>query len=145
MSPFFLRAGRLPKIGRIIVGASTFDGCFGPFWRHTMSVPGNCRAPTLFSGFHPCLSSFLYFRIAWPFVVVAHSYLNSSNNQLTVLPDWIGGLNNLMKLNCSNNQLMVLPDSILKLDLLVDLGLEGNELDWIIISDGFDDCWFWTR
>ncbi len=54
--------------------------------------------------------------------------LNLGHNQLTTLPEWIGGLNALISLDLFGNQLTKLPESIDGLNALTSLNLFGSRL-----------------
>lgn len=55
--------------------------------------------------------------------------LNLSGNRLTILPDSIGDLSNLVNLDVCTNQLVVLPESIGRLTCLKTLLLDNNKIE----------------
>lgn len=67
-------------------------------------------------------------------LVFTKYYYLLKGNQLTQLPNEIGGLTNLRSLSIKNNQLSVLPSVLGELTLLEELYVSGNQLQGIPIE-----------
>lgn len=67
--------------------------------------------------------------------------LNVSENQLSYLPEGLGGLTALQTLRAGNNLLLELPDSLASLQGLTCLDLSLNRWEWDIDGRGNDSQW----